>query len=58
MSTQGRSPPNVEIEIKRLIKGRVLHLFSGSSKIGNERIDIEHPNATRNTNVGDFIGGD
>jgi len=54
----GAFPPNVDIEIRRLIDGNVLHLFSGSSLIGDERIDIDHPNATQNVNVKDFIADD
>lgn len=54
----GAFPPNVEVEIKRLVGGKVLHLFSGSSLIGEERIDIDHPNATKNMNVKDFIATD
>ena len=54
----GAFPPNVELEIKRLIGGSVLHLFSGSSLIGDERIDINHPNASKNMNVKDFIKTD
>ena len=54
----GAFPPNVGIVIKRLVKGRILHLFSGSSTIGEERIDINHPNATKNVNVKDFIKRD
>lgn len=54
----GAFPPNVDLVIRRLIKGCVLHLFSGSSLIGDERVDIEHPNATKNVNVKDFIATD
>lgn len=54
----GAFPPNVAVEIERLIRGKVLHLFSGSSLIGEERVDIEHPNATRNVNVKEFIATD
>ncbi len=54
----GAFPANVETIIKRLIESRVLHLFSGSSLIGDERIDIEHPNATKNINVKEFIATD
>ena len=54
----GAFPPLVEVEIKRLVKGKVLQLFSGSSLIGEEKIDIEHRNATRNMNVKDFISTD
>ena len=55
---QGAFPPQVDTVIRRTIQGNVLHLFSGSSLIGDERIDIEHPNATKNVNVKDFIAGD
>ncbi len=54
----GAFPPNVDIVIRQLIKGKVLHLFSGSSLIGDERIDIEHSNATKNMNVKEFISFD
>lgn len=54
----GAFPPEVDIVIRQLVGGRVLQLFSGSSLIGEERIDIEHPNATQNINVKDFIAGD
>lgn len=39
-------------------KTRVLHLFSGVSKIGDERIDIERPEATKRQDVIDFIEND
>jgi len=45
----------VEAIIKSHISGIVLHLFSGSSLIGDERIDIEHKNATVNCDVKEFI---
>lgn len=54
----GAFTPTVESIIKAHIKGRVLHLFSGSSFIGDERIDIEHPNATKQMNVDDFVTTD
>jgi len=44
--------------IKNTIYGKVLHLYSGSSLIGDERIDIEHQNATKNMNVKEFIAID
>jgi len=44
--------------IKSVIYGKVLHLYSGSSLIGDERVDIEHPNATCHRNVKDFIKDD
>ena len=54
----GAFPPAVDVVIRRLITGKVLQLFSGSSIIGEERIDINHPNATQNVNVKDFIASD
>lgn len=45
----------VESIVKSYIAGAVLHLFSGQSLIGNERVDIEHKNATINCDVKDFI---
>lgn len=44
--------------IKSVVYGKVLHLYSGSSFIGEERVDLEHPNATRNCRVEDFIRED
>lgn len=44
--------------IKSIISGKVLHLYSGSSLIGDERIDLGHPNATKNTRVEDFLKED
>lgn len=44
--------------IKSVIYGKVLQLYSGSSLIGDERVDIEHLNATKNMNVDDFIKSD
>ena len=37
---------------------KVLHLFSGVSKIGDERIDIERPEATQKKDVIEFIKND
>lgn len=54
----GAFPPNVDIVIRRIVQGKILHLFSGSSLIGEERIDIEHPNATKNINIKEFIKSD
>lgn len=44
--------------IKSVIYGKVLHLFSGGSLIGDDRIDISHPNATLNCDVKEFIASD
>ena len=51
----GAFPPAVSILIESIVKGNVLHLFSGSSLIGNERIDIDHPNATCHCDIREFI---
>jgi len=48
----------VEYIIQSHIEGRILHLFSGNSLIGNERIDINNSNATLNCDVRDFIKTD
>ena len=40
------------------ISGDVLHLFSGGSLIGDERVDIKHENATINCSVEEFIRRD
>ena len=44
--------------IKSVIYGKVLHLYSGSSLIGDERIDLEHSNATKHCRVEGFIKED
>jgi len=54
----GAFSPNVDLVIRRLVNGRVLHLFSGTSLIGDERIDIEHPNATLHCDIGEFVESD
>jgi len=54
----GAFPPNVDTVIRRLVNGNILQLFSGSSLIGQERIDISHKNATQNVNVKEFIAKD
>lgn len=50
----------VEVDkvIRQTISGSVLHLYSGSSLMGDERIDIEHPSATTNCDVEDFVKND
>jgi len=55
---QGAFPLSVDNVIRQILAGKVLHFFSGSSLIGDERIDIEHPNATKNMNVKDFMAND
>jgi len=44
--------------IKSILYGKVLHLYSGSSFIGDERVDLEHPNATINKRVEEFTSSD
>jgi hypothetical protein len=48
----------IEDIIRNHIAGTVLHLFSGSSLIGDTRVDINHKNATLNYDVKDFIKTD
>jgi len=55
MRYPGAFTPTVKEIIENTIYGKVLHLFSGSSKIGEERIDIEHINATKKIDVKDFL---
>lgn len=54
----GAFTPTVKKIIEDTIYGKVLHLFSGQSEIGEERIDIEHINATKRMNVKDFLKTD
>jgi hypothetical protein len=52
-------PRNFTLEERHIIqsnlKGKVLHLFSGKSIIGDVRIDLAQPEATHNINVFDFL---
>jgi 16S rRNA G966 N2-methylase RsmD len=48
----------VEDIIKSVLYGKVLHLYSGSSLIGDTRVDLEHPNATTHCRVEDFVRDD
>jgi len=54
----GSFTPTVKSIIKSVISGDVLHLYSGSSFIGSERVDLAHANATKNCKVEDFIQQD
>jgi len=54
----GAFTPIVENIINKTITGKVLHLFSGRSLIGNERVDLERPEATIRQDVRDFIKTD
>ena len=53
----GAFSDEVEEVIKTLVAGsnNILHLFSGVSKIGNVRVDLERPEATIKMNVFEFI---
>jgi len=51
----GAFPEEVEKVIKNLAKNPCLHLFSGTSKIGNVRVDLERPEATHNMDIFKFI---
>jgi hypothetical protein len=54
----GAFTPVVVSIVKSITGGKILHLYSGNSLIGDERIDIEHKNATQNCDVKDFIAID
>ena len=41
--------------IKKYAKGRIINLFSGSSKIGNFRIDYSNSNTTKNMDVFEWL---
>lgn len=51
----GAFTKTVQSIIKSVIYGKVLHLYSGSSLIGDVRVDISHPNSNLKLNVDDFI---
>lgn len=51
----GAFPDNVEKAIRGIVRKPCLNLFSGVSKIGDERIDLSRPEATKNMDVFDFI---
>ncbi len=54
----GAFTPMINHIISTTIRGKVLHLFSGTSLIGEERIDIERPEATKRQDVLEFIKTD
>ena len=51
----GAFTPTVKRIIEQTISGRILHLFSGQSTLGTERIDIQHFNATKNIEVKEYL---
>jgi len=57
-SYKGQFTPVITNLIKSLICKHTLHLYSGSSLLGDERVDLAHPNASRNCLVEDFIKTD
>ena len=54
----GAFTPTVKKIIEDTISGKILHLFSGQSLIGEERIDIVHENATIKSDVKEFLRTD
>lgn len=54
----GSFPSKIEWQIRMLIRSPVLHLFSGSSKIGDLRVDLAHPNANEHADVIEFVKKD
>jgi hypothetical protein len=54
----GAFPPAVESVIKKIVASPSLHFFSGSSTIGDVRVDAGHPNATLKMDVFDFMTSD
>jgi len=56
----GAFTPVVNEIITKTIHGskNVLHLFSGASRIGNERVDMERPEATLRQDVMTFVKSD
>jgi len=54
----GAFTPPVVRAINSVVRGKVLHLYSGSSLIGDVRVDIMHENATINRKVEEFIKED
>ena len=54
----GAFTPTVKQIIENTIQGKILHLFSGQSLIGEERVDIEHKNATIKKDVKEFLRTD
>lgn len=55
---EGAFPQSVHDVIKGVIGGKVVSLYSGSSLLGDVRVDIEHKNATVNCDVEEFVKDD
>ena len=55
----GAFPPKVEQRIRRIVgTSNCLHLFSGTSDIGDVRVDLGRPEGTLNMDVFEFIKTD
>lgn len=54
----GAFTETVEREIASVIEPQTLHLFSGRSLLGEERVDLERPEATVRGEVMDFVSND
>jgi hypothetical protein len=54
----GAFPPQVARRIGQLAEHPILHLFSGTSLLGDERIDLAQPNATKHMDVLEFVQSD
>lgn len=54
----GAFTPVVKRIINTMVAGRVLHLYSGVSQIGDVRVDLKRPEATHNISVEDWITND
>lgn len=54
----GAFTANVEATIKQVLYGRVLHLYSGRSLIGDVRVDYCRQEATHQMSVEEFISQD
>ncbi len=54
----GAFSPSIERIIRSIVDSPCLHLFSGASVIGDERVDLNHANATIHQDVFDFIAHD
>ncbi len=51
-------PLALDRKIRAIAQPPILHLFSGASSLGDERVDLTHPNSTIKQNVFDFIKTD
>lgn len=54
----GAFPPQVARRVGQIVSHPVLHLFSGTSRLGDERVDWDRPEATINMDVLAFVKQD